>query len=266
MNAPRAVVHGVVIASMVLVAPSMADVWDLATANDDSSLNATNTVSHGGVQVHDLGVRPGPVADEDWYRAFSYGYSSYEVVVDGMTGDVNPPVGISLERVDSTGAVLTSSLPILGGPARSVRWENTTAAPVSDSYIRVRGALCGTDCSAEDQYTIRFYDTTYSVPRFNNSGSQVTILILQNTSPQTFISGNAYCWSSSGTLLATIPISLGDHQILVSNTAAVPGLQGVGGSITITTDGRYGQLTGKAIALEPATGFSFDSPMVPLPL
>jgi len=46
----------------------------------------------------------------------------------------------------------------------------------------------------------------------------------------------------------------------------VPGLQGVGGSITITTDGRYGQLTGKAIALEPATGFSFDSPMVPLPL
>ena len=266
MRIPRAVVLGLVLGSMGLTDGSMADVWDVASQNDDSSLNANNTVSHGGVQVHDLGVRPGPVADEDWFRAFSYGYSSYEVTVDGMTGDVNPPVGISLERVDSTGAVLTSSSPILGGAARSLRWENATAAPVSDSYIRVRGALCGTDCSSEDQYTIRFYETTYSIPRFNNSGSQVTVLILQNTSPQTSISGNAYCWSSSGTLLATIPISLTDHQILVSNLALVTGLQGVGGSITITTDGRYGQLSGKAIALEPATGFSFDSPMVPLPL
>jgi hypothetical protein len=93
----------------------------------------------------------------------------------------------------------------------------------------------------------------------------VTVLILQNTSPQEFITGNAYCWSSSGTLLATIPIFLTQHQVMVSNTAAVPGLLGVGGSITITTDGRYGQLTGKALALEPTTGFSFDSPMVPLP-
>jgi len=266
MRIPRAVLLGFVLGSTGLAAVVMADVWDVASQNDDSSLNAKNTVSHGGVQVHDLGVRPGPVADEDWYSAFSYGYSSYEVTVEGMTGDVNPPVGISLERVDGTGAVLTSSLPILGGAARSLRWENTTASPLSDSYIRVRGALCGTDCSSEDQYTIRFYDTTYSIPRFNNAGSQVTVVILQNTSPQTLISGNVYCWSTSGTLLATIPFLLGDHQILVSNMAAVPGLQGVGGSITITTDGRYGQLTGKAIALEPSTGFSFDSPMVPLPL
>lgn len=265
MKTSRIVALGLVLGSLGLAGGSMADVWDLATANDDSSLNAKNTVSHGGVQVHDLGVRPGPVADEDWYRAFTLAYSSYEVVVEGMTGDVNPPVGISLERVDSAGVVLTSSSPLPGGAAKSLRWQNTTATPVSDSYIRVRGALCGTDCSSEDQYTIRFYETTYSVPRFNNAGGQVTVLILQNTSPQEFVTGNAYCWSSSGTLLATIPIFLTEHQVMVSNTAAVPGLQGVGGSITITTDGRYGQLTGKALALEPTTGFSFDSPMVPLP-
>ena len=38
---------------------------------------------------------------------------------------------------------------------------------------------------------------------------------------------------------------------------------GASGAITIANDGRYGDLTGKTVALEPATGFSFDSPMVP---
>jgi hypothetical protein len=266
MKTSRAVVVGLVLGAFALTEGSMADVWDVASQNDDSSLNANNAVSHGGVQVHDLGVRPGPVADEDWYRAFTLAYSSYEVIVEGMTGDVNPPVGISLERVDSTGAVLTSSLPFLGGAARSLRWENTTAVPVADSFVRVRGAACGIACSSEDQYTIRFYDTAYAIPRFNNAGSQVTVLILQNTNPQDFINGNAYFWSSSGSLLATVPFLLTGHQVMVSNTAGVAGLQGVGGSITITTDGRYGQLAGKTVALEPATGFSFDSLMLPQPL
>ena len=33
--------------------------------------------------------------------------------------------------------------------------------------------------------------------------------------------------------------------------------------MTLTHDGGYGALSGKAVALEPATGFSFDSPMTP---
>ena len=30
--------------------------------------------------------------------------------------------------------------------------------------------------------------------------------------------------------------------------------------MTVSHDGRYGELAGKSVALEPATGFSFDSP------
>jgi hypothetical protein len=45
----------------------------------------------------------------------------------------------------------------------------------------------------------------------------------------------------------------------VLNTATVPGVNGVSGAITVAHDGRYGDLTGKTVALEPATGFSFDS-------
>ena len=51
------------------------------------------------------------------------------------------------------------------------------------------------------------------------------------------------------------------HGLYVVNTSGLAGLAGQAGSITITHDGRYGDLGGKAIAVEPATGFSFDSPM-----
>jgi hypothetical protein len=33
--------------------------------------------------------------------------------------------------------------------------------------------------------------------------------------------------------------------------------------MSIAHDARYGDLTGKTVALEPATGFSFDTPLVP---
>jgi hypothetical protein len=42
-------------------------------------------------------------------------------------------------------------------------------------------------------------------------------------------------------------------------------LPGQSGTITVAHDGRYGDLAGKGVALEPSTGFSFDSPMVPRP-
>jgi hypothetical protein len=61
------------------------------------------------------------------------------------------------------------------------------------------------------------------------------------------------------------PFSLGPKEVLTLNTASVPALAGRAGSITVSNDGRYGDLSGKAIALEPATGFGFDTPMQPLP-
>jgi hypothetical protein len=50
-------------------------------------------------------------------------------------------------------------------------------------------------------------------------------------------------------------------QLLVLSLPGVLGLAGQSGSITITHDGRYGDLSGKAVTLEPATGYSFDTLM-----
>ena len=45
---------------------------------------------------------------------------------------------------------------------------------------------------------------------------------------------------------------------MTTTSTIVPG---VAGSITITQNGRFGDLQGKSVALEPATGFSFDTPL-----
>jgi hypothetical protein len=58
-------------------------------------------------------------------------------------------------------------------------------------------------------------------------------------------------------------LGLAPKELEVLITANVPGANGVGGSVTIAHDARYGDLAGKTVALEPATGFSFDSPMLP---
>jgi hypothetical protein len=70
-----------------------------------------------------------------------------------------------------------------------------------------------------------------------------------------------FFWDAAGGALANVAVSLVPRQTFVLKTAtAAPGASG---TITVTHDAGYGRLTGKAVALEPATGFSFDSPMAP---
>ncbi len=63
-------------------------------------------------------------------------------------------------------------------------------------------------------------------------------------------------------LLVSSDFSLNGKRTLVLNTSTLAPLAGKGGTITLASDGHYGDLAGKAVALESATGFSFDSPLV----
>jgi hypothetical protein len=55
---------------------------------------------------------------------------------------------------------------------------------------------------------------------------------------------------------------LAAKQVLVLNAGTVSGVAGSSGAVTVAHDGRYGDLAAKVVALEPATGFSFDTPGV----
>jgi hypothetical protein len=231
--------------------------------DDDAPSLSSNELVHGATQVADLAADPGPAADEDLYRLAQQPRASYELVIDGTSGDIGP--GVLLQRLASDNAtVLQTSTAVGTGSSRSLRWENVIPGKVTGQHIRVRSGQCTTGCGVDDVYRIRAYETTYSIPRFNNAGSQATVLLLQNPTTYT-ITGHAYFWDGAGALLYSQAFSLAPKALFGLGTATIPALQGKGGTITVANEGRYGDLTGKAIALEPATGFSFDSPMVPRP-
>jgi uncharacterized repeat protein (TIGR01451 family) len=222
-------------------------------------------LTHGTDEVFDLAALPGPVADEDVFRIEQKPYSSYEVVVDATSGDIGAGSGPLVERMAADGTtVLQTSSAVGAGPSRSLRWRNSTAVEVEGESIRVRSATCATDCGPDDIYRIRAYETTYSIPRFNNAGTQVTVLVVQNPTNHP-ISGEVHFRLATGALAASESFSVGPKATLILNTTTVPGASGVSGALTVAHDGRYGDLSGKTVALEPATGFSFDSPMVPRP-
>jgi hypothetical protein len=239
---------------------AMADVWDVQTQNDNGAGTTENELVHGSDQLHDLGALTGPpvAADDDWYQISQKPFSSYEIVVDATSGDIG--TGLLVTRTTSDGStVLQSSDPVGVGYSRSLRWTNETSLEINTQKVHVASGSCTTNCGADDVYRLRSYETTYAVPRFNNTGSQVTVLLLQNPTSYT-IAGTAYFWSATGTPVGNAPINLAPKALMVLVTSTVAPTSG---AMTIVHNGRYGDLSGKTVALEPATGFSFDSPMIP---
>jgi hypothetical protein len=242
-------------------APLSADVWDTDPGNEDDSDLTDNELFHGALQVHDLAAQAA-AADQDWFVLFSRPFSSYEVLVDGVQGEVfGTGTDLAVDRVNNGGGVLTGGATPPGGlgASQSVRWANNTANVLED-YVRVDGSTsgCTNACTTNAQYTIRMWETTGSIPRFNNTGGQLTVLLLQNPASYT-IGGTAFFWNTAGALVGSQPFSLGARQLFVLNTTAVA--PGSTGAVTVTQDGRFGDLQGKTVALEPTTGFSFDTPM-----
>jgi FG-GAP-like repeat len=187
--------------------------------------------------------------------------SSYEVVVDGTTGDIGSGgsgPALDLVAADAT-TVLASSVPAGAGPSRSLRFENAGADTILDQAVRLRSLGCTTGCTAEDRYRVRAWETTLRLARLNNSGTQITVLVLQNTTADP-VTGTFWLRDAGGGLVAGVAFSIPPHGTIVQNTAALA--PGVGGSLSISHDAPYGALAGKAVAVEPATGFTFDTPLV----
>ena len=249
-----------------LSSPANATLGDpsaVATIRDDDSL-VQQELAHGTQWTGTLAAYPGPAADLDAYAIAQAPRASYEVVVDTGSGDLGS-AGPVLERYDTTtSAVVQASTPVGVGSARTLRWENATSSTVVTQLVRVRSAQCTTDCGPDDVYRVRAYETTLRCPRFNNSATQFTILQLQNLDAGT-VTGTVWFWSAAGTLLASQPVTLSGHGSTVINTSVLAGLAGQSGSLTVSSNAPYGALTGKAVALEPATGLSFDAPLEPRP-
>jgi hypothetical protein len=250
--------------------PASADKWDQANCpppssgcNDSCATCGTNELVHGTSQVHDVDdALSGLTDDEDWYFLSLKPNTSYEVVVDGTTPYMNRTTPVSLTLVQADGTLDTSDYAVSSrGFSRSLRVGNSTTTVNDDRWVRVTAATdCAGGCFDIDEYHISMRETTYYIPRFNNSSTQVSVLILQNPR-DAGVSGNLYFWDTAGTLLNTTPVSLAAKSTAVINTSAI--VPGASGSVTLSHNSTYGSLSGKMVALEPATGFTFDTIMVP---
>jgi Calx-beta domain/FG-GAP-like repeat len=225
--------------------------------DDDAPSLSSDELIHGSSQTGDLALTP------DIFRLRQQPYASYEALLDAVTGDA--PAGPLLQRIASDNVtVAQSATPVGTGGAQRLTWQNSLPSTVSGQTLRVGGTPCAPPCGADDTYRIRLYDTTYSITRFNNSATQVTVLSIQNPT-QAAVIARAMFWSPAGVLLRLVEFSLPPHGLQTLNTSTVPELAGHSGSITLTSDAPYGALAAKAVALEPATGFSFDDVMRPRP-
>ncbi|MET0552949.1 MAG: FG-GAP-like repeat-containing protein [Vicinamibacteria bacterium] len=224
--------------------------------DDDAPSPSDDELIHGWSQTGDLAQAP------DVFRVQQAPYSSYEAIVDAVTGDA--PAAL-LQRIASDNlTILQTGVAAGTGAARSLTWQNSLPGAVSNQSLRVGGTPCAPPCGADDVYRIRLYDTTYSIARFNNSATQATVLTVQNPTTAPVIT-RAMFWAADGTLLRLVESTIAPRGNFVLNASTVPELSGRSGSITVTSDAPYGALTGKAVALEPATGFSFDDVMRPRP-
>jgi hypothetical protein len=113
---------------------------------------------------------------------------------------------------------------------------------------------------ASEKYDILIVDTSLFLPRFNNAGTQRTILLLQNAL-QYPVEGQVVFRDPSGALVHTSPFSMAGYASLVLDTSSVTALQGRAGSAIVVHTGGQSALVGKGVALEPSTGFSFDTPL-----
>ncbi|MET0555959.1 MAG: plastocyanin/azurin family copper-binding protein [Vicinamibacteria bacterium] len=212
-------------------------------------------LGHGSQVTEDLAGAP------DRYRLGQKPFSSYEVVVDAVAG--NP--SLALDRLDATGtAVLQAGQAVSSiDMTQSLRWENTSTTAVDSERVRVGNTPCGTACSANDVYALRAYETTLAIPRYNQTGTQTTVVVLQNPTNYT-VAGHAYFWTGAGVLAnpGGSAFTIAAKSAFVLGAGAVPGVAGTSGTITVAHDARYGDLTGKAVAIEPATGFTFDTAAV----
>jgi choice-of-anchor B domain-containing protein len=243
-----------------LLAPNGATVADgqaTGTILDDDGAPGEE-LAHGTAAQRTLASLAGGVPRAGLFRMAQRDRASYEVVVDAATGGVSPVV---LERLSPDQATVLQPGAATGtGSATALRWENR-GATANDQWIRVRSGGCTSTCGAGEGYRVRAYETTLSLPRFVASGGQTTVVILHNPTARA-VAGHVDFWDAGGAPLGAHAFTLDPRASAVVDASSVAGVAGASGSASITHDAGYGELRAKAIALEPATGFAFDTPAV----
>jgi hypothetical protein len=253
---------GLLMACLCAALPVAAiDRWEIRS---DDNAGTNNELQNGSVQVgHDLQTE-GRVTDVDWYRVVTQAERSYEVRVSG--GGVvwkypACPHCATIDRVAQDGTVTTAGdADLSASGSQSVRWIGGGGV----EHLRVLPNADGVGGFADELYDVALFDTTLYLPRFNNAGSQRTVLILQSTRQRT-VEGRIFFHDGTGNQLLAHDFAVPAYGSVILDTSSLPALAGRSGSAVIAHTGGAGAFTGKGVSLEPATGFTFDTAVTTAP-
>lgn len=254
------------------------DPWEGGYINDDgvsASGLTSNTLSPGLAQVHDLDEQISQGNDQDWATVPTVRYHSYEARVSGYNADFQVgtfcPGCAQFEVVDQAGVIFMDDVGVVSaGPGfgngqandRSVRWFAGETANSSLRFARVRGSADLENASYV--YTLRYWDTTYRVPRWNAANGQTTVVVLTSMA-QAAVTARLQFFGEDGSLLWVHPVTLSRNSPVVVSTGSLLVLAGRSGYALVAHSGGYGALTGKAVSVDPATGFTFDTALEAIP-
>jgi hypothetical protein len=261
-------VLGLLVGAFVAAAvPSHAvDPWEGGSTGDDQPSH--NVIGHGGTQVHDLQETSGN--DVDWIAVPTLSGHSYEARISGSSFAFDAgscSACPQFERVSDAGALLSEDQAVVNeglspeSYERTIRWmsgQNTTR-----HYVRVTGGQNAAE-NASHVYTLRFWETTYPVPRWSNATGQSTVFQITNLGQLPAYVGVNFYTANGADLFAVVKL-VSRNQSWILDTSQYAPLAGATGSALITHTAGYGGLAGKVVTVEPATGILFETPLLPIP-
>lgn len=244
-------IAGLCIAGLASTASAI-DEWDAATVKDNTAATTRNLLQRGVNQIHDLQA-VGGVADEDWFVLGLQAYRQHQIYVTEVTGDTPVDNVDFLELWDATGTTLLQQATIgLAGVEKLIRFFS---GPDTAFRIRVKG---NANSPATSRYSISLTESTMYCPRYNNAGTQVSVLIAQNTTNGSCGIGVEF-FDEAGTFITSHQGSFNGSGMLVLSVGSIPMLAGTKGSVRLQPYCSPSGVKAKMVALEPATGFSFDT-------
>jgi hypothetical protein len=251
---------------------------------DDTPGFQLTLAGHGSLQAHDLEG----TADVDYVLVDGAPRRSYEASLATLrffpvlltrrnSEDVELQAATPM-TINSNRSATGSLQGALAHSSRLMNWIESGDVASRTRFLRVDSN--DTPLTVTSQYTLGLRETTLYCPRYNNTGGQVTVLVVQNAGPQeTFENTNGCAWVAdfydgahnagghalNGSFLGSTSsgTSLAYNGVAVVPAAAVA--PGTSGSIQIAHTCGYGKVQAKAVSLEPATGFTFDTTCSPRP-
>jgi hypothetical protein len=252
--------------------------------DDDPSIFIA-LASHGARQDRDLAG----TGDRDYVNVDAAPRHSYEAVVTTAgyfpalltrrgPGDTALQAGQGL----STNSVrhATGGLSSWNHHSSSVmNWIESANPAARTRFVRI-DANGTTHTAADSQYALQLRETTLYCPRYNNTGGQVTVLVVQTGGPEESGENTSGCnWTADfydgsynlfgHTLNGSFQGSNASQTALASNGMVVVPVAavtaGTSGSIHIAHTCGYGKVQAKAVSVEPSTGFAFDTACAPRP-